>query len=90
MRHTKECLRRIKDFLNVHKMKLVPCKTDILILKRQRKRDNIPFTINNVEIFPLEVVKYLGINFDEKGIFGKHRENSHNKKQMNKYHISQD
>lgn len=45
MRHIDENVRRINIWMERNKLKLAPNKTEALIMKGKRKRDNILFNI---------------------------------------------
>lgn len=67
-----ESLRRIVVWMRAHSLEIAPQKTEVLVLKGPRKRDNVRFEIQNTVVTPKECVKYLGIWLDKKLLFNKH------------------
>ncbi|KAG5896561.1 hypothetical protein JTB14_010390 [Gonioctena quinquepunctata] len=54
----------IQAWMNDNYLKLAPHKTEKVILEGPRSQEGIRFTVDNVEVTPKKVVKYLGIWID--------------------------
>lgn len=60
-----ECMRK-------YKLRLAPHKSEAVVLKGPRKRDNIVFTLDGIPIVPTGSVRYLGVVIDKNLSFGPH------------------
>lgn len=65
-------LEIINKWMHTNKLELAPHKTEVVVLKGPRKRDNINIKIADVVIRPTKCIKYLGIHFDSQMNFGTH------------------
>ncbi|KAJ8936160.1 hypothetical protein NQ318_016484 [Aromia moschata] len=67
-----DILRNIEDWLWSHRLDLAAEKTEVCVLRGRRKREGIRIGIKGKRIIPVKRVNYLGIIFDDQGIFGPH------------------
>lgn len=65
-------LEMINDWMKKNHLTLAPQKTQAIVLKGPRKRDNIAIRLAGVEIRPSKSLKYLGIHLDVQMTFGTH------------------
>lgn len=72
--NTNKCLEAINKWMTSHNLILAPDKTEAVLLRGKKKRDEIYFELGGVRITPTKDVRYLGIIIDERGSFGKHIE----------------
>lgn len=71
-RRTNEALREVDTWLITHKLSLAPEKTEAILLKGHRNKQEIKFKVQNEEIRPGRKLKYLGVMLDVQGTFGEH------------------
>lgn len=60
-----ESIRRIERWIKKHALKLAPHKTEMMILKGSRNKDQIKIRISDIEVGHSTRIKYLGIVLDE-------------------------
>ena len=60
-------LKILTHWLNANKMCLNVSKTEVVLFKSSRKLANVPLKLklNRKRLYPINSVKYLGINIDE-------------------------
>ncbi|XP_072384369.1 uncharacterized protein [Diabrotica undecimpunctata] len=58
--------------MSQHGLKLAEEKTEAVILKGPRKRENVIFECGSTEITPKKCVKYLGVTLHTNGSWGEH------------------
>lgn len=69
---TNETARRIMKWMKKHELEIAPEKTEAIVLKGPRNRENIKFMIAGREIEISRQIKYLGVTIDDKLRFGPH------------------
>lgn len=65
-------LKRINVWMETHKLQLAPEKTEAVILRGKRARQNVSFNLGGVKITPKPSIKYLGVHFGANGSFAAH------------------
>lgn len=66
----------VSTWMKDHRLELAPDKTEVLVMKRPKKRDHVPFSLDRAMLKAVKTVKYLGVTLDEKGSFGPHVKNA--------------
>lgn len=61
------CLEEVSGRLRAHELAVAPEKTECFLVRGCWKREHLTFMVEKVTITP----RYLGINFEEKGNFGR-------------------
>ncbi|KAG5872871.1 hypothetical protein JTB14_028207 [Gonioctena quinquepunctata] len=71
----------VTRWMERHGLKLACHKTQAIVLKGPRKRENITLTCGDSSIKPSKHLKYLGITLTDNECFGKHMTDEPPKKQ---------
>lgn len=72
MERANEAIGIISDWVAENKLELAPEKTEAVIVRGPRKRENVTFKIGDKSITPQKSVKCLGVHIDDKLIFNVH------------------
>lgn len=72
MSRANTALQRISRWMERRKLRLAPEKTEAVLLTKKRKINPVKFKIENVNIEPTRVIKYLGVWLDTKLSFTAH------------------
>lgn len=72
MKQADEALEAIRKWMIDNKLEIASSKTEALIIKGPRKREDIIFTIGGSAVHPQKFMKYLGVWLDDKQRFNQH------------------
>lgn len=70
--NTDNNIEKIRKWMMNYQLKLVPEKTEALLLRGKQKREEVTFTVEDITIRPSKTLKYLGITTGDRGTFSKH------------------
>lgn len=71
-----EAIEQIERWMTRNKLELAPQKTECVLLRGGKKREEVGFLCRGVEIKPKKSVVYLGITMGQGGSFDEHFKNS--------------
>lgn len=71
-RRVNESLNRINRWMTRNDLEMAHEKTEAIILKGARRRENLNFVINGKRIVPVKHMRYLGVTLDENLSFAEH------------------
>lgn len=66
------CVRRVEEWMRANKLQLAGEKTEIVVFRGPRNREDVGVNVGGQLIVPIKVVKYLGIYLDDKLIYNQH------------------
>ena len=67
-----ESLKKISHWMKDNNLELAPTKTEAVVLRGPRKKENLELELNGMQIVPEKSAKYLGVWLNEKLTFTEH------------------